>query len=145
MQIDLDELEWMNIDEDSCMLLMGFSVIADINPTSKLIERGELEIVDPNMKYSAILNGFGHTRNELMEIYESDFTNMITPRLFPIIGQSNDLEELKSSVIKHLELQYHASKPSKSDVVNRLQKDEEMLSSLVMKYMNMFTIKNELN
>lgn len=147
MQIDLDNSFWID-GKDEYMLMVGFSILAEIRMTSEVIN-GKLcsdsELLNPYSKYSSIFNGYGNTVKELDDIYESDFNNIPFPRLFPLIGQSDNLDDLKSLTIEYIERQMGASKPSKSDVIKKMEREEKTLSDLVVKYMNMFTIKNELN
>lgn len=147
MLIDLDDSFWID-NEDEYILMVGFSILAEIRTTSEIIE-GKLcsdsELLSPYKKYSSIFNGYGNTESELNTIYESDFNDIPFPRLFPLIDQSDDVNELKLMTISYIERQMGASKPSRSDIINKMEIEEKALSNLVVKYMNMFTIKNELN
>lgn len=152
MLVDLNESFWIDDEIDGkfqSLLILGFSIISEIQLTEKLIETKGCDSSDTlvtTKKYTSIFNGFGNTPNELDDIYDCEFKGDIPiPRLFPVIGQSDNLDELKSDTIRYLELQFNASKPSKSDILNKMKKEDEVLSSLVQRYMNMFTIKNELN
>lgn len=152
MLVDLSESFWMDDGvngEFQSLLILGFSIISEIQLTEKLIEiKGcdSSELLIPTKKYTSMFNGFGNTPDELETIYDNEFSGDIpVPRLFPVIGQSDNLDDLKSDTIRYLELQFNASMPSKSDIINKMKKEDEVLSSLVQRYMSMFTIKNELN
>lgn len=152
MLVDLNESFWIDDEVDGkfqSLLILGFSIIAEIQLTKKLMDTNgcdSSELLIPTRKYTSIFNGFGNTPDELDAIYDSEFSGDVPiPRLFPAIGQSDDLDRLKNETIRYLELQFSASKPSKSDLLDKMKKEDEVLSSLVQKYMSMFTIKNELN
>lgn len=155
MIIDLDDAFWTDdyTESDSdptnhvASFMLGFSPIADILVTNYVIESNMCSDsgLDPNFKYTAIFNGLGNTFDEMELSFESNMTEFPVPKLFPVINQSNNLNELKKSVKMFIELQWAASKLSKSDLRAKMEKEEETLRKLVEYQLNMFSTKNLLN
>lgn len=157
MIVDLDNGYWTDDYDDSSDIpetgmissfILGFSPVVEIMHTSYAKEYklcNDSDELSDFKKYVSIYNGYGNTVSEIDEIHKSDFTEFPIPQLFPIIAQSDELSKIKICSIRYLEMQWGASKLSKSDLRSKMEAEDKTLMALIERYMNMFTYKNVLN
>lgn len=141
MLVDFSSFYWIE-DKDKNWLLgvVGTVVLVDVRRASDIKDPSFLSSPERMIKdfgYVAYFNGIAPEMDEDYQL--SEF-----PVMYPIIGQSIDLDNLKLNCIKYVNIVFGADRPSKLEVSKAMSNEEEALRGLVKRFMNITGYNNEM-
>lgn len=148
MIVDINDGFWIDMGDDDpivSLYMLGFTSQVTIM-TTEFAKECKMRVNEYDLrKYVAIYEGCGITFSDMELAFENDFIDVPPSYPHPIIGLNDNMDALKKLSIHYLNELYHAYKPGKKDWEKKLKQEENVLSAIIDKYYNMFSIKNMLN
>lgn len=142
MLVDFSTLYWIEDDDKQWYMgVVGTVVLVDIRKYETINDTSFLH------GHEDLVKDFGYVAyyNGIAPEYISEYRFGDYPVMYPIIGQSLDVDELKLRSIKYINLVFGAEEPSKLEVAKAMINEEAALRNIVERFMNVSSVRKMIN